>query len=204
MPHPHFTGTQLVVATHNSGKLAEFAQLLAMPGLVYRSAADLGLAEPAETGLSFAENAALKARAAAVASGQVALADDSGLCVAALAGAPGIYSARWAKNAAGNADFAAGIAKIEALLQTKPQPASRAAAFVTTLALAWPNGDMGFAEGRVEGSILPHPRGSHGFGYDAWFMPDGSPYSFAEMPWQEKQAYSPRSRAIALLKQRYF
>lgn len=195
---------RLVVATHNAGKLREFRELLAPYPLELVSAGELGLAEPEETGASFEENAILKARAAASASGLPALADDSGLAVAALEGAPGIHSARWAGAAK---DFAQAMRNVEEKLQTAGArtPQARRAAFVAVLALAWPDGHVETVEGRVEGEIVWPPRGSGGFGYDPIFRPEGQERTFGEMSGEEKhgtrigEGLSHRARALTAL-----
>ena len=188
-------GTTLVIASHNRGKVAEIADLLAPLGFAVKSAGDLGLPEPEETEDSFAGNAALKARAAAEASGLAALADDSGLCVAALAGAPGIYSARWARPAK---DFRVAMARIERELNAKGAT-DRAAKFVCALALALPGGNAEIFEGVVEGSLVFPPRGTNGFGYDPIFIADGMDITFGEMEPAAKHAISHRARAFEKL-----
>ncbi len=197
-------GGALVVATHNAGKLREFADLLRPYGLTARSAAELGLAEPEETGTTFAENARLKALAAAEASGLPAIADDSGLAVDALDGQPGIYSARWAGP---ERDFCRAMRNIEEKLQLAGARAAdqRAAHFVCVLCLAWPDGECVDVEGRVDGTLVWPPRGDNGFGYDPMFMPDGHDRTFGEMPAEAKHGdggrtgLSHRARAFALL-----
>lgn len=186
-------GTALVVASHNPGKVREIQELLAPFGIESKGAAALGLPEPQETGLSFAENAALKARAAAKASGLPALADDSGLAVDALGGAPGIYSARWAGPAR---DFTAAIARVERELKEKGAENS-AAKFVCALALATPGGDCDIYEGEVKGRLVFPPRGRKGFGYDPIFVAHGMDKTFGEIEPTEKHAISHRARAFA-------
>lgn len=188
-------GTTLVIASHNRGKVAEIADLLAPLGFAVKSAGDLGLPEPEETEDSFAGNAALKARAAADASGLAALADDSGLCVAALAGAPGIYSARWAGPAK---DFRVAMARIERELNAKGAT-DRAAKFVCALALALPGDGTEIFEGVVEGSLVFPPRGTNGFGYDPIFIATGMDVTFGEMEPAAKHAISHRARAFEKL-----
>jgi XTP/dITP diphosphohydrolase len=188
-----FDGDRLVLATHNAGKLKEISQLLAPLGIQVASAAEYGLPEPEETGDSFAANAALKALAAAGGSGLPALADDSGLSVHALGGAPGIYSARWAGP---EKDFALAMARIERELGAATD---RRAAFVCVLALAWPDGRVESVEGRIEGSLVFPPRGGKGFGYDPIFVPEGGTETFAEIDPMEKQRISHRARAFARL-----
>lgn len=186
-------GAKLVIATHNRGKIPEFAALLAPLALNLVSAGELGLPEPEETGDSFTANALLKARAAAAASGCVALADDSGLAVTALDGAPGIYSARWAGP---QKDFAGAMQRIETLLAGQDD---RSAAFVSVLALCWPDGAEQTFEGKVSGQLIWPPRGDHGFGYDPMFRPDGEKLTFAEMPAVQKNSLSHRARACTAL-----
>lgn len=183
---------RLVIATHNPGKLWEMRALLAPYGLDAVSAADLGLPEPAETGNSFIANAQLKACAAAQAAKLPALADDSGLCVDALGGAPGIYSARWAEQAPGGVrDFAAAIAKVEAALKEQGAKPPFHAHFTSVIALAWPEGQIENFEGQVFGTLVFPPRGTLGFGYDPIFLPDGLTRTFGEMMMAEKQAIPP-------------
>lgn len=180
-----------LVATHNAGKIKEIAARLAPHGVSVTSAAEAGLPEPDETGDSFAANAALKAEAAANASGTPALADDSGLSVAALGGQPGIHSARWAGP---GEDFFSAMNRVhDGILQTGG-PAD--AAFVCVLALAEPGRETRFWEGRVEGKIVWPPRGEGGFGYDPVFVPEGHDRTFAQMTLDEKQALSHRGRAL--------
>ena len=186
-------GEELVIATHNQGKAAEIKDLLAPYISNFLTATDLDLEEPEETGSTFAENAILKARAAALASGKIALADDSGLSVKALGGDPGIYSARWAGP---DKDFAVAMGKINDLLEDKD---NRNAAFICVLALVWPDGQTQIFEGRVEGQIIWPPRGEKGFGYDPFFVPDGYDLTFAEMEPAEKHKISHRAHAFELL-----
>ncbi len=193
----HLSG-RLVVASHNPGKVGEIAALLAPFAVEPVSAATLGLAEPAETGSSFAENAALKARTAAAASGLPALADDSGLSVAALDGAPGIYSARWAGP---GKDFNHAMARVEEALQGHGAvtPDKRRAWFTCALALAWPDGTLRGWTGEVHGHLVWPPRGSQGFGYDPVFLADGQSLTFGEMAPAAKHGMSHRARAFAQL-----
>lgn len=209
MPSPLLT--RLVLATHNRGKVDEFRQLFAGRPIEVLSAGDLGLPEPEETGDTFAANAALKAEAAARAGNIPALADDSGLCVDALDGAPGIYSARWAGKPA---DFPAAMARIEALLQERGavRPDARRAHFVAALCLVGPDGMRHEVEGRVSGTLVHPPRGTLGFGYDPLFRPDGHDRTFGEMSADEKhgipgdgrQALSHRARAFQALERALF
>ncbi len=184
-----FAGDRLVIASHNPGKLAEFAELLAPFEATVTDAGTLGLDPAAETGADFAENAAIKARAVATAAGLPALADDSGLVVPALGGAPGIRSARWAGP---DRDFAAAMARIQRELGGRPD---RRAHFVCALALAWPDGHAEMVEGRVDGGLIWPPRGDRGFGYDPMFVPDGHDRTFGEMAATEKHAISHRADA---------
>ncbi len=185
-------GSTLLVASHNPGKVREIAELLAAHGVGVHGAAELGLEEPEETGATFAENAALKARAAAAASGLVALADDSGLSVTALAGAPGIYSARWAGP---KKDFAVAMARVERELQGKGAR-DPSAKFVCALALAAPSGETEIFEGEVHGRLVFPPRGDRGFGYDPIFVADGLHETFGEIEPTRKHAISHRARAF--------
>jgi XTP/dITP diphosphohydrolase len=191
----------LVIATHNPGKLREMRELLAPFGIEAKSAGELGLPEPDETGTTFAENAAIKARAAAEATGLPAFADDSGLCVHALDGAPGIFSARWAGP---TKDFSGAMARIARELDRRGvAEADRRAHFVSALVVAWPDGHEELFEGRIFGRLVP-PRGSLGFGYDPIFLPDGHERTFGEMPSEDKHGLtdnplSQRARAFAAL-----
>lgn len=190
-----FPGGRLVVATHNPGKLKELRALFAPFTADLVSAGALGLPEPEETGTTFIANAELKARAAAIASGAPAIADDSGLCVAALGGDPGIYSARWAGEAK---DFSVAMARIEAELKARDLTGS-AAHFVCALTLAFPDGHAESFEGRIDGDLVFPPRGTRGFGYDPIFRPQGFDITFAEMDPEAKHAMSHRARAFAQL-----
>ena len=187
--HRRITG-QLVIATHNPGKLAEMRELLTPYGVKAVSAGELGLDEPDETGETFRANAQIKAVAAAKATQLPAFADDSGLMVEALDGAPGIFSARWAGP---NKDFAAAMAQIERLLQERgaTAPAQRRACFVSALCVAWPDDHLEEVEARVEGNLVWPPRGTAGFGYDPAFLPDGHTRTFGEMTSIEKHGLPP-------------
>src|ERR1700724_543517 len=178
-PHRRITG-KLVIATHNPGKLAELGELLAPPGVEAVSAGELGLGEPDETGKTFRANARIKALAAAKSAQLPAFADDSGLVVDALAGAPGILSARWAGP---NKDFNAAMARIERLLAERGAAAAsqRKAHFVSALCVAWPDDHLEEVEARADGILVWPPRGSAGFGYDPMFQPDGHTRTFGEM-----------------------
>lgn len=184
---------KLVLATHNPGKVVELAALLGPHGLEIVSAGSLGLPEPEETGETFVANAELKALAAATAAGLPAIADDSGLCVDALGGAPGIYSARWAGE---TKDFAAAMAQVnEAMGKEGP----RTAHFICALSVAWPDGHVETVEGRVDGRLVWPPRGDNGFGYDPMFIMDGKSRTFGEISRDEKEADNHRARAFRLL-----
>lgn len=184
---------RLVLASHNEGKLREIAALMHPYGIETLSAAALGLPEPEETGATFEANAELKARAAAAGSGLPALADDSGLVVPALGGAPGIYSARWA--GAGK-DFRIAMEKVEARLIGRTD---RSAFFVAVLALAWPDGHVETFRGEVHGRLVWPPRGDKGFGYDPVFLADGERETFGEMEPAKKHAMSHRAVAFRKL-----
>lgn len=184
---------RLVLATHNRGKVAEIRPMLAGYVQELVCAADLGLPEPEETGTTFAENACLKAQAACRASGLPALADDSGLCVRALDGAPGIYSARWAEP---NRNFQIAMERVH---QQLGSATDQSAFFVCVLALAFPDGQTETFEGRVDGQIVWPPRGTQGFGYDPIFVPDGFSKTFSEMGPGEKDRLSHRRRAFDTL-----
>jgi XTP/dITP diphosphohydrolase len=192
-PSRRFAGTRLVIASHNAGKVREIDDLLRPFGVEAVPAASLNLPEPEETGTTFRANAELKARAAALAARLPALADDSGLAVAALDGAPGIYSARWAGE---SKDFAAAMARVWREL---PDGADRRASFVAALSLCWPDGHCETFEGRVEGSLVWPPRGVKGFGYDPMFVPDGGTVTFGEMEPAAKHAISHRADAFRKL-----
>lgn len=187
---------RIVIATHNPGKLREMRELLNPYGVEAVSAGELGLPEPDETGADFITNALIKARAAAIASGLPAFADDSGLCVDALDGAPGVYSARWAKEAG---DFARAMERIDRLMNERGahSPDRRRAHFVSALALVWPDGHEETFEGKVFGVIVWPPRGARGFGYDPFFLPDGHTRTFGEMESAEKHGL-PADGSLAL------
>jgi XTP/dITP diphosphohydrolase len=187
--HRRITG-RLVIATHNPGKLAEMRELLAPYGIEALPAGELDLAEPDETGTTFIANARIKATAAAQAAKLPAFADDSGLVVDALDGAPGVYSARWAGP---DKDFTAAMARIERLLQERgaTTPDKRKAHFVSALCVAWPDDHLEQVEARVDGTLIWPPRGSAGFGYDPAFLPDGHQRTFGEMTSVEKHGLPP-------------
>lgn len=187
----------LLIASHNKGKVREIGELLAPLGIRVISAAELNLPEPEETGATFAENAELKALAAAKASGLPALSDDSGLCVEALGGAPGIYSARWT---GADKNYASAFARIQRELAERGNTdAHPAACFICDLCLAWPEGKTVHFEGRVDGTLTFPPRGEHGFGYDPIFMPEGHAHTFGEIPAAQKHSMSHRARAFSQL-----
>jgi XTP/dITP diphosphohydrolase len=184
-------GERLVLASHNPGKLAEIADLVRPFGLEVVSAGELGLPEPEEDAPDFVGNARIKALAAARASGLPALADDSGFCVAALDGRPGVHSARWAGP---GKDFAAAMARVN---REMGEASDRGAWFIAALCLGWPDGHTETFVGRVDGSVVWPPRGSFGFGYDPMFLPDGANLTFGEMAAEAKHAVSHRARAFA-------
>jgi XTP/dITP diphosphohydrolase len=189
---------KLVIASHNKGKVRELTALLAPFGVEPVSAADLDLPEPVETGTTFFANAELKARSAADLSGLPALADDSGICVEALGGDPGVYTADWAETPTGR-DWNLAMRKVEDALVAKGPDAGRAAHFVCVLALAWPDGHVEWFEGRAEGSLVWPPRGTLGFGYDPMFVPQGGAQTYGEMDPAEKHASSHRADAFRQL-----
>jgi len=186
------TASTWVIASHNDGKIKEIADLIAPFGLAVKGAAELGLPEPEETETTFRGNALLKARAAAQAAGEVALADDSGLTVEGLDGAPGVYSARWAGEPR---DFMKAMTRVNEALAERPE-APRTARFVCALALAAPSGETAVYEGGVSGKVVWPPRGENGFGYDPIFEPDGRSVTFGEMDPAEKHAMSHRAAAF--------
>ena len=190
-----FDAPRLVIASHNAGKAREIAELLAPHGVEIISAAALNLPEPEETATTFVGNAELKAHAAAAAAGLPALADDSGLVVPALDGAPGIYSARWAGP---TKDFSIAMARVQRELEAKKAD-DRRAHFVAALALCWPDGHCESFEGRVDGRLVWPPRGGKGFGYDPMFVPDGYDITFGEMEPAAKHGISHRADAFRKL-----
>jgi XTP/dITP diphosphohydrolase len=204
---PKLSG-KIVIATHNAGKLREIQALLAPYGLECVSAGELGLPEPAETGTTFAENALIKARAAAEGSGLPALADDSGLCVVALGGRPGVYTADWAERqwfeGEKGRDWFMAMGKVEGLLCEQGPEVDRTCWFACVLAIAWPDGDSAVYEGRAMGSLTWPPRGTVGFGYDPVFVAQGMDRTFAEIDPAEKHRISHRADAFAKLVQDQF
>jgi XTP/dITP diphosphohydrolase len=193
--HRRISG-RLVIATHNPGKLAEMRDLLAPFGVAAVSAGELGLAEPAETGTTFADNARIKAMAAARASGHPAFADDSGLAVDALDGEPGIYSARWAGP---DKNFQHAMDVVDAKLRERGAitSAQRRAHFVSALCVAWPDGHLEQFDAQVDGALVWPPRGERGFGYDPMFLPDGLERTFGEMASEEKHGLPPKGRGLS-------
>jgi XTP/dITP diphosphohydrolase len=193
---PRQLTSPVVIATHNPGKLNELRELLAPFGVEAQSAGELGLAEPKETGNTFAQNARIKAMAATKAAGHPAFADDSGLVVDALHGEPGIRSARWAGE---SKDFRFAINRIQTLLIERgaKTPEQRRAHFIAALCLAWPDGHVEEFEGRVDGVVVWPPRGDKGFGYDPLFRPDGFDRTFGEMTAQEKHGLPPQGKGLS-------
>lgn len=191
-------GPKLVIATHNSGKLREIAELLAPLRIECVSAAELDLPVPDETGVTFVDNADLKARQAADLSGLPALADDSGLCIDALGGRPGVHTANWAEDEQGDRDWMRGMERAWRELQSAGPEASRDAHFACALAIAWPeDGQAEAFEGRVDGTLAWPPRGDKGFGYDPIFVANGHDITFGEMEPADKHAISHRADAFA-------
>ena len=195
MPHRQITG-RLVIATHNPGKLVEMRELLSVYGVEAVAADELKLAEPEETGKTFAANARIKAEAAARTSGMPAFADDSGLAVDALDGDPGIYSARWAGP---DKDFRRAMNQVQTRLIERGAKAveRRRAHFVSALCVAWPDGHVEEFEARVNGTVVWPPRGTQGFGYDPLFLPDGATRTFGEMSAEEKHSLPPRGQGLS-------
>ena len=192
-------GPKLVIATHNSGKLREIRALMAPFGIECLGAAELDLPEPEETGVTFVDNAELKARASADLSGLPALADDSGLSVDALHGKPGIHSARWAEDESGARDFGRAMERVWREVEAAGPDAGHDAHFVCALSLAWPDGAIESFEGKVHGTLVWPPRGEKGFGYDPMFVATGMDQTFAEIEPQEKHAISHRAAAFRKL-----
>ncbi|RST88497.1 RdgB/HAM1 family non-canonical purine NTP pyrophosphatase [Aquibium carbonis] len=186
-------GRKIVIASHNAGKLREFADLMEPFGIEAKSAKDYGLPEPDETGTTFEENAYIKALAAATATGLPALSDDSGLCVDVLGGAPGVYTADWAQKPDGTRDFAMAMERTEKLMAEKGalDPARRTGRFVAVICLCMPDGTAEYFRGEAEGRLVWPPRGTDGFGYDPVFQPAGFDVTFGEMTAQEKHGWKP-------------
>lgn len=189
---------KLVVASHNQGKVKELRALLEPHGLELISAKDLDLPEPEETGTTFFFNAELKAMSAADLSGLPAISDDSGICVEALGGEPGVYTANWAETPDGR-DWTLAMTKVQERLEALGPSASRAAHFACVLCLAWPDGHVEAFEGRAHGTLVWPPRGEKGFGYDPMFVPEGGDQTFAEMDPEQKHAISHRADAFRKL-----
>ena len=189
-------GPKLVIATHNDGKLREIRELLVPFGIICVGAAELDLPEPEETGVTFVDNAELKARASADLSGLPALADDSGLSVDALHGKPGIHSARWAEDEAGERDFGRAMQRVWTEVEAAGPDAGHDAHFVCALSLAWPDGEIESFEGKVHGTLVWPPRGDNGFGYDPMFVATGMDQTFAEIAPAQKHAISHRAIAF--------
>jgi XTP/dITP diphosphohydrolase len=184
---------QIVVASHNEGKLREFADLMRPFGFEARSVKELGLPEPDETGTTFEENAYIKAFAAAKATGLPALSDDSGLCIDALGGQPGVYTANWAETPEGGRDFRVAMQRAEVAMQEVGacEPEKRTGRFVAVICVAWPDGHAEYFRGEVEGQLVWPPRGERGFGYDPVFAPTGNARTFGEMSAEEKHGWKP-------------
>ena len=199
IPHRKLAPGKLVIASHNKGKLREIGELLKPFGIETVSAGALDVPEPEETGVSFIANAELKARFSADLTGLPALADDSGLCVEALGGEPGIFSARWAELGDGSRDFNEAMRRVHDRLAEKGEDVGRDAHFVCALSIAWPDGHVETFEGRVDGLLVWPPRGEHGFGYDPMFQPYGHDITFGEMDPAAKHAMSHRADAFAKL-----
>lgn len=185
-------GNRIVVASHNEGKLYEIAALIAPFGLEAKSAAEYGLPEPEETGTTFEENAYLKAFAAASATGLPALSDDSGICVDALDGEPGVYTADWAETGNGR-DFDLAMRKVQEKLAAinAVTPEQRSSRFVAVICLAFPNGEAEYYRGEIEGHVVWPPRGKNNFGYDPMFQPEGYDTTFGEMETEDKHGWAP-------------
>ena len=193
-------GPKLVIATHNPGKLREIGALIAPLGFACVGAEELDLPEPDEIGVTFADNADLKAREAADLSGLPALADDSGLCVDALSGRPGIFSARWAEDEAGERDWMRAMERVWREVEAAGEDAGHDAHFACALAIAWPNdGQAETFDGRVDGTLVWPPRGDKGFGYDPMFVPAGHEQTFGELDPEFKHGMSHRAKAFARL-----
>ena len=196
-----FSGSELVIATHNKGKMAELAEMFQGRAIKLVSAADLGLESPEETGTTFIENAELKARFVAAATGKIALADDSGFCVEALDGAPGVYSADWAELGNGKRDFGMAIEKVYKAMGEHP---NKKAKFVSVLTLCWPDGHCETVEGFAHGEIVKPPRGTQGHGYDPAFVPDGDDRTYSEMSTTEKNKISHRADSFRKMMDKCF
>ncbi|PSJ60180.1 RdgB/HAM1 family non-canonical purine NTP pyrophosphatase [Pseudaminobacter soli (ex Li et al. 2025)] len=187
------TEREIVVASHNEGKLREFADLMAPFGFKAKSAKEFGLPEPDETGTTFEQNAAIKALAAATATGLPALSDDSGLCVDALDGQPGVYTANWAEKPDGSRDFGMAMQRTEDAMNEVGAVSAdeRSGRFVAVICVAWPDGHTEYFRGEAEGQLVWPPRGQKGFGYDPVFLPEGFDKTFGEMTAEEKHGWKP-------------
>lgn len=202
-----FDGDEIVFATHNAGKVKEIRDLLGKRVAKVSTAADYGLDAPAETGSSFVENALIKARYVAEKTGKPALADDSGICMAALEGQPGIYAADWAEKPDGTRDFGMAMQKAHDMAVEKHgnwDAAPKEAYFVSCLVLAWPDGHAEAVEGHSHGALVWPPRGDQGFGYDPMFVPAGDLRTYGDMPPEDKKKTSHRAEAFRLLIERCF
>jgi XTP/dITP diphosphohydrolase len=201
-----FEGKKIVLATHNEGKLREIRDLIGPLGIDVVSAGELGLPEPEENGTTFEENAATKADAASMATGLVALSDDSGLVVDALNGDPGVYTADWAETEDGTRDFDLAMKKVEDALQAKAvsDPKERTGRFVSVLCMRWPDGHREFFRGEAEGHLTWPPRGTSGFGYDPVFVPNGFDTTFGEMTAEEKHGWKPGDKTALSHRARAF
>jgi XTP/dITP diphosphohydrolase len=197
------TGQKILIATHNTGKLEEFREILAPHGVAVVSASELGLAEPAETESTFEGNARIKAKAAMEASGLITISDDSGLCVDALDGAPGVYTADWAGP---SRDWMMAMRTVEEKLQAAgaTTDARRGAQFMCTLCIMWPDGEEHFIVGKVPGHLSWPPRGAFGHGYDPVFIPEGETQTFGEMSHDKKNSLSHRAKAVEVLLRELF
>lgn len=201
-PPRAFDGEELVVATHNKGKLREIRELFGDRVKKLSAASDYNLESPAETGTTFVENALIKAQYVAQQTGKIALADDSGICIAAIDGQPGVYAADWAEKPDGTRDFGMAMQKVKDMIDQKPggwEAAPKEAYFVSCLAMAWPDGHAEVVEGYSHGTIVWPPRGDKGFGYDPIFEPQGLKRTFGEMTHEEKLPLTHRARAFEKL-----
>lgn len=202
-----FEGDEIVFATHNAGKVKEIRDLLGTRVKFVTIAGDYGLESPAETGTTFVENALIKARFVAEKTGKVALADDSGICMAAIDGQPGVYAADWAEKPDGTRDFGMAMQKAHAMAVEKHgdwDSVPKDAYFVSCLVLAWPDGHAEAVEGHSHGTLVWPPRGEQGFGYDPMFVPAGDTRTYGEMPPEDKKKTSHRAEAFRLLFARCF
>lgn len=206
-PPRTFSGEELVVATHNKGKLREIRELFGERVKKLSAASDYNLESPEETGTTFIENALIKAQFVAKATGKVALADDSGICIAAIDGDPGVYAADWAENPDGSRDFGMAMQKVKDAIEQKPggwDAAPKEAYFVSCLAIAWPDGHAEVVEGYSHGTIVWPPRGDKGFGYDPMFVPKDGTQTYGEMEPQQKHETNHRAESFKKIIQRCF